>query len=244
MSAATRMSAATMTDHPSSDRSSGGHPSSDRAVPTAKAHPDAPFWNRMARRYAARPVDDEAAYETKLAMTREHLTPASEVLEFGCGTGSTAIRHAPFARHVRAFDVSERMIEIARERAAEAGVGNVAFETAPLEALRVPDASLDMVMAHSILHLVADRDAALAKAYRWLKPGGTFVSSTACLADMAPWLRPLAPVARLFGLFPPTLRFFTERELTEGLTAQGFTIERRFQPKPKAAVFLIARKPA
>lgn len=207
-------------------------------------HPDAPFWNKMATRYARSNVGDVEAYKTKLGLTREHLTSESKVLEFGCGTGTTAIHHAPYVAHIQASDVASKMIDIAQDKAATAGVENVEFSAAPLEALTVADASLDMVMAHSILHLVVDRNEALARAYRWLKPGGTFVSSTACLQDMFPWMRPLAPVAKLVGLFPPTLRFFSEAELIASLERAGFDVEQRFQPKPKAAVFFIARKPA
>lgn len=205
-------------------------------------HQDARFWNRMAKRYAASAVKDEAAYEAKLAMTREFLTPEARVLEIGCGTGSTAIRHAPHAWRILATDVSERMIEIAREKAATRGLQNVEFAVAPAEGLGLPEHGFDMVMAHSILHLVDDASAVLATAYRWLKPGGVFVTSTPCLKDMVPWLRFVAPVARLAGLFPPTLRFFSEADLTAWLEAQGFTIERRYRPNAKAAVFLIARK--
>ena len=60
---------------------------------------------------------DQAAYERKLAITRECLNPDAQVLELGCGTGSTAIAHAPYVRHIRATDVSSRMIEIARSKA-------------------------------------------------------------------------------------------------------------------------------
>lgn len=216
---------------------------SEPSVPErARPHPDAPFWDRIADRYAASPVKDEAAYEAKLAMTREWLTPDARVVELGCGTGSTAIRHAPYAGRILATDVSERMIEIARDKAATLGLDNILFETTPVEALSVPDNSLDMVMAHSILHLVDDRDAVLAMVHRWLKPGGTLVTSTPCLSDMMPWLRFVAPVARLARLFPPTLRFFTQEALVASIEAQGFKIEQRYQPGDKAAIFLVARK--
>jgi len=130
------------------------------------------FWNRIARRYARSPIADEASYERKLAMTREFLGPDVEAFEFGCGTGSTAIAHAPHVRHLRAVDFSEKMIEIARGRAAEAGADNVTFEVGDIEALDVAEAHYDVVLALSVLHLLDDRDAALTRAATWLKPGG------------------------------------------------------------------------
>ena len=56
------------------------------------------FWDRHAKGYAKRPVPDEAAYQRKLKMTQDYLTPDMEVLELGCGTGTTALIHAPFGQ--------------------------------------------------------------------------------------------------------------------------------------------------
>ena len=75
------------------------------------------FWDRMAARYARQPVADEAVYQRKLEMTRSCLRPDMELLEIGCGTGSTAIVHAPHVRHILATDISENMLAIAREKA-------------------------------------------------------------------------------------------------------------------------------
>ena len=68
------------------------------------------FWNRIARRYARQPVADQAAYEHKLAVTQGYLRPEMELVEIGCGTGSTALVHAPRVRHITAFDGSSAMI--------------------------------------------------------------------------------------------------------------------------------------
>ncbi len=58
------------------------------------------FWDRIAERYAKQPIADEAAYQKKLQVTRDYFRPDMAVLEFGCGTGSTAIAHAPYVKHV------------------------------------------------------------------------------------------------------------------------------------------------
>ena len=75
---------------------------------------NARFWDKRAERYEQRPVADQETYEKKLGITRNYLTQDSEVLEIGCGTGSTAIAHAPYAKSILATDVSPAMIEIAR----------------------------------------------------------------------------------------------------------------------------------
>ena len=88
------------------------------------------FWNKRADNYAKRPVSDEATYEKKLDITREYFRPDMEVLELGCGTGSTALAHAPYVKHILATDLSTRMIEIARDKAKAAGIDNVTFAAA------------------------------------------------------------------------------------------------------------------
>lgn len=80
--------------------------------------PSPRFWDFIATRYARQPVPDEAVYQRKLEITRGVLEPHHEVLELGCGTGSTAIAHAPHVRQVRAVDISPRMLDIARRKAA------------------------------------------------------------------------------------------------------------------------------
>ena len=75
---------------------------------------EARFWDKRAEKYAQRPVADQAAYEKKLEITRRYFNPDSVVLEIGCGTGSTALAHAPYVGHILATDISPNMIGIAR----------------------------------------------------------------------------------------------------------------------------------
>jgi ubiquinone/menaquinone biosynthesis C-methylase UbiE len=199
------------------------------------------FWDRMAKGYARRPVADEASYRKKLEITRGYVKPDMAVLEFGCGTGSTAIAHAAYVNHIQAIDLSANMLEIARSKAADAGVSNVTFQQASIDAFEAPDESFDAILGLSILHLLTDRNAAIAKVYRMLKPGGIFVSSTVCLGDSMKWLKPIAPtIGRLFGL---VIRVLTSADLLRSLTEAGFTIEQEWQPGPKNAVFIVAKKP-
>lgn len=203
--------------------------------------PAARFWDRHAAGYAKRPVADEAAYRRKLEMTRARLTPTSEVYEFGCGTGTTALHHAPYAGRIVAEDVSPKMIAIAREKAAAAGVENVEFRVGAIDALSPPPGRYDMVMAHSILHLLADRHAAIAKAHAMLKPGGHFVSSTACLGDRMWWFAPIGFLGRLVGLLP-LIRIFTKDRIRRDIEAAGFVVEEDWRPEGSVAAFIIARK--
>lgn len=201
------------------------------------------FWNRRADRYAAEPIADQTAYQTKLAATRRLLRPDMNLFEFGCGTGSTALIHAANIRHIRAVDFSERMIEIARGKADKAGVKNISFEIGSIENIDLAPESLDMVLALSVLHLLRNKEAAIAKVFSALRPGGYFVTSTACLRDMLPAIRFVAPLGSRLGLLPH-LDVMTQSQLHSAMEEAGFAVEHEWLPNKKAAVFMIARKPA
>ena len=201
------------------------------------------FWDRMADRYAKQPVADEAAYQEKLKVTRRYLDPEAEVWEFGCGTGSTALAHAPYVRHLLATDISAKMIEIAERKAHAQDARNVSFRQASIEAAAPAPGAVDVVMAHSILHLLDDWEGAIALAYGALRPGGVLVSSTFCGQDEMPLFKHVVPLGRLLGLMPH-VAFFTAQQLEDGMRTAGFEIEYRWRPPGKRkALFLVARKP-
>ncbi|MGI1661056.1 class I SAM-dependent methyltransferase [Palleronia sp. KMU-117] len=204
---------------------------------------DSRFWNRVARRYARANIRDEGAYARKLEITQRYLTPGAEVLEVGCGTGTTALRHAPHAGHVLGTDISSEMIAIARERATEAGVTNVTFRQSALETLDLGEARFDAILALNLLHLLDDPAGAITRLAGALKPGGVLVSSTACLNDGLRWVAAIVPPLRLVGL-APRVRFLGGDDLRAGMRAAGLEIVEDWRPKPRAALFLVAQKPA
>ena len=205
------------------------------------------FWDRIAERYAKRPVADEASYQKKLAKTREYFTPDMKVLEIGCGTGSTAIAHAPYVAYIRGTDISSKMIEIARARAEAAAVSNVDFEVSSIDDLRVPDGTQDAVLALSILHLLDDEKAVIAKVHRMLKPGGVFVTSTPCLRDVWKYVAVMAligPLGRRLGFMPAVVEVFTLDALVAALTNAGFDIAYQWRPAVDKAAFIVAKRSA
>lgn len=203
---------------------------------------DTKFWDKMADGYSKNPVADEASYQIKLAKTREYFTADTELLEFGCGTGSTAITHAPHVKHIHATDISQNMLDIGQAKATAAGLDNITFERTSLEALDAPDNNYDVILGMSIMHLVRRRQDVIARSFSLLKPGGVFISSTICMANRLWWAAPIIALGQMLGLLP-VLKLFTTSQLVKSLTDAGFEIEHQWSPKKSQTPFIVARKP-
>lgn len=206
---------------------------------------DPAFWDGIAEDYAAKPVDDPDAFERKIAITTALLEPDSTVLDIGCGTGSLALRLAPHAGQVHALDISGEMVRIGRAKAEAQGVENVTFHQAALhDWSALPDGSVDVLCAYSILHLVEDRGAALAQVYRLLRPGGHLVSSTVVLAEGWVPYRPILTVMRWLGK-APSVHVMRRATLLVEVRRAGFeAIEQPDVGAKPEITFLVARKPA
>ena len=105
------------------------------------------------------------------------LEPTWVVGDLGCGTGALSGALAPHVAHVHAVDASPAMLSAARGRLAD--VCNVSLHEGSLEALPLPDASLDVAILMLVLHHVAEPTRALSEVHRVLRPGGRVL-----IADM------------------------------------------------------------
>ncbi len=120
---------------------------------------------REAYRYADGPDSPSLAVEAVL-----EVQPA-RVLEVGCGPGEAAARIREFGAEVEAIDVSERMVELTRDRGVNARVGDV--QELPFE-----DGWFDCALAAWMLYHVPDVERAVSELARVLRPGGRLVAVT------------------------------------------------------------------
>lgn len=205
---------------------------------------DARFWDGAARKYATDPIADMAGYERTLERTGQLLRGTDQVIELGCGTGTTALRLAPRVARLVATDVSGEMIAIAREKAIAQHCDNIEFEVAEAGQPPGADGAFDAVLAFNLLHLVVDRSAVLAQVRRLLKPGGLLISKTTCLSEMNPFIRLAVPVMQMVGK-APSAAFFTAAELEAEIAGAGFEIIERARHGSKrrdARIFIVVRR--
>ncbi|MET0385694.1 MAG: methyltransferase domain-containing protein [Polyangiales bacterium] len=204
---------------------------------------DSTFWDSIAEKYAAKPVEDVTAFERKQAITRSLLHPAAHVLEIGCGTGSLALALAPHAGHIDAIDSSAEMIRIANTKRQTQAVANVTFTRATVDSLQSPPAHYDCVWAYSLLHLIHDRKHTLDQVFDLLKPGGTFVASHVCLAGT--WI-PYGPLISLMHWLgkAPRVYLYDRKTVFEEMQHAGFVdIAERDVGAATTVAFVVAKKP-
>ena len=139
--------------------------------------------------------------------------------DLGCGTGQVAESLAPFVARVVAVDDSAAMLSAAKKRLG--AMHNVDVRSGRLESLPIEDASLDAALLFLVLHYIPEPGAAIAEAFRTLKPGGRLL-----IVDMMPHER-----EELLHDMGHLWRGFSADHVSDLLGAAGFA-PARYHPLP------------
>ncbi len=136
-------------------------------------------WDISAEGYSKRVVPSDFVSPGKEIWTDLLLSAAPvdrkmDILDVGTGPGVFAVLLTLEGHHVTGIDISEKMLDEARENAARYGA-SPEFIRMDTEDLSFPDESFDMIVSRNVVWIMQDPEAVYRKWLRLLKPGGRIV---------------------------------------------------------------------
>lgn len=188
----------------------------------------------------------EEAYQKSVDLVLKYVKAADRVLEIGCGTGIISFGIQDHVREVVGTDISAKMIEIAKAKAADQKAENVSFFVQDGYQNQFEDHSFDHVLLFNILYIVKEPDSVLKEAKRLLKPGGLLITATDCLKEPVSFTKGILlfiqRVMKWLGIIP-FQHFYSKSDLLALFEENGFLVEESgLLNSAPANVFVVAEE--
>ena len=164
------------------------------------------------------------------------LEPGQQVLDLGSGAGLDVLlsaRRVYPGGHAYGIDMTDEMLAVANANQSKAGIANATFQKGSIDAIPLPESSVDVVISNCVINLAEDKQAVLLEAFRVLRPGGRLAVSDMVEIDRLP-----APVKMALdswaGCIAGTIPVEDYRQMLVdvGFIGVDLQVSREFAPAP------------
>lgn len=205
------------------------------------------FWDKSADNYDKTEERFEFIHHRSREKTKKYLQATDVVLDYGCGTGTTACEISSLVQEIHAIDISSRMVEIAKGKAASNNIENIDFEQGDIFDEKYQPGFFDVILAFNMLHTVPDAQRVVQRTIELLKPKGKFISVTPCLGGKMSFFVSLqillVRVLLKFGVIPVPIRQLRTSDLDKLVTDESLQIvDTEEVYKGASSYFVVAEK--
>jgi ubiquinone/menaquinone biosynthesis C-methylase UbiE len=205
------------------------------------------FWDSASKNYDKTEERFEYIHQKSRANTKRYLESSNVVLDYGCGTGTTACEIANDVKKIYAIDISSKMIEISKGKAIEKNIENVNFTEGDIFDENLKKESFDRVLAFNMLHTIPNPETAVQRINELLKPDGLFISVTPCLGDKMSFIVglqiQLVQIMCKIEIIPVPIRRIKSSDLDELIKNGNFqNIDTEKIYKGASSYFMVAKK--
>ncbi len=205
------------------------------------------FWNRASNNYDKTEERFKYIHSKSRKNTKKYLDKNNVVLDYGCGTGTTACEVANDVKEIYGINISTKMIEISKGKAAEKNIENITFAEGSIFDVELKKESFDRILAFNMLHTIPNPKDVVQRIDELLKPNGLFISVTPCLGGKLSFsvglqIR-LVQIMCKIGIIPVPIRRLKSSDLDDLITNGNFqTVDTEQLYKGASSYFIVAKK--
>ena len=200
------------------------------------------FWNRLSKGFDRSDKKPASGPSRLVENTIHYLNSNDIVLDVGCATGAYTFQFAELVKEIYGIDISSKMIKSAKRRTLDLKIENMDFFYTTIFDDRFKKESYDVILAFNVLHFFEDNQLAVKRINELLKPGGTFISTTACLGEENSFVSIILKFFVKIGIVP-LMHFYKISDIKQLLESGNFQIiENSNYSKTSSNCYIAAKK--